>query len=273
MSLIRDLKQKRIEMASYNSREDALQYLLCSRVYPLNTSCTKKIIIGLAPQKNNDFTCIVKIINQTFFGINFTTAAWQAFKLHFAKINSYFNDEVQSGTAEFDKISFNGITLNFTTSYGTKAILLDKIEEKMTASYMSMITDECVEYQVSKKKKAYSPAIVLQKTTFDGIVNIAECIDYAIQANEKIAATVAQCYTNIIDNICKKFTDNKLLPQTKPYVKQYLHSQKVVIKNTISNNLDKNFNENYFDVIFSELLALHCNVISDAVIAKITTTE
>ena len=57
---------KRIKMSSFNSREEAVHYLINARVHPINASCTKKILTGLSAQENDDFTSVVKIINHSF---------------------------------------------------------------------------------------------------------------------------------------------------------------------------------------------------------------
>ena len=41
---------KRIKMSSFNSREEAVHYLINARVRPINASCTKKILTGLSAQ-------------------------------------------------------------------------------------------------------------------------------------------------------------------------------------------------------------------------------
>ena len=78
-------------MSSFNSREEAVHYLINARVHPINAFCTKKISTGLSAQENGDFTSVVKIINHLFFGITLTKEAWEAFKFFYKGISEYFN--------------------------------------------------------------------------------------------------------------------------------------------------------------------------------------
>ena len=141
-------------MSSFNSREEAVHYLINARVHPRNASCTKKILTGLSAQENGDFTSVVKIINHSFFGIRFTKDAWEAFKFCFKYISEYFNTKNSTSP---QKKTFNGISLTYTATFRTKTIVLDRENSPST----SLLDSDDENSTYSKKRKLYTPAIVM----------------------------------------------------------------------------------------------------------------
>ena len=199
-------------------------------------------------------------------------------QVFFKDISEYFNTKNTSTPSEYfntkntntpQKKTFNGINLTYTITFGTKTIVLDR-DDSPTTSLLDSDNDENSTY--SKKRKLYTPAIVMQKTSFDGILKLSKCIDSCIKTNEKLLPLVSECNKNIIEDVCKKFSENIFLPEKDVFVKQYLTSHNEKIKNNIATLFNnKEFSEYYFDIVFYELISLHSKSIVKNVISKLTT--
>lgn len=173
---------------SYRTFVTEFPNLFLATTYALNKSNSKRVCIGLE-HYNGYFHEVVKIINNDKYNTTVTLDHhdWNCFRDQFDPINSYFKDSYAfyHDHGKPNKIFLTHHDLAFTTSYGTKSILLEerpsKKEEEKPATNdnnHSMDTDEphCKKMKVVKP----TPSIVMQYPTFEGLRKQSLLIDLAL---------------------------------------------------------------------------------------------
>lgn len=235
--------------------------LLNARSFPLNISRTKIISVGV--DTHNNFECTVQIQNQTLYDVGFSEEAWVAFKKEFENIRNYFESDASDLSEK--KVTCGDVCLTYASSFGSKAIML----EKKPLSGLQLISDDEEVDATSQKKKPFSPVIVLQKTTFEGLVAITPCIDIYIEDNRKISEDISNLYKYIVDAICRRFTANKRLSRKVIFLEKYIKARIPEFKKDATKNLDAIFCLHHFDMIYHELFALHLYGITRAVSGKL----
>lgn len=237
------------------------RHLLLSTTYGLNSSFTKKIQVGLQSTKEDCFVPIVKLTSNNADGICLDSDTWQQFQACMDHMRQYLNED-QKRTGGINPIIINNITINFTSAYGARAIL---VAYKETNEY-SAANVEKEEQPPSKKRKTYNTAIVMQKVTFLGLENIIKCIDTHLAQLINIVDTVNTCASYIINEIELKlpssYIDCEIIKLTiKGNYEQIEQSVRTQI-----NNLT--FLDVYFSIVFVEILSLKFNEISRAILQK-----
>lgn len=244
---------KRLTMVA--SPKNRILPLLNSRCFPLNVSSTKLITVGLKPQKAFD-SCI-RIQSQNFYGLCFSEKTWTALKSKFETIISYFNNKE---VVVEEKIPCNEIVLTFTTSFGEKAIVLDE-----TAS--EDISDGGDAN--NSPKKVFSPAIVLQKNSFEGLVKIAPCVDAYLENSIRLKDNISKLYDGVIEEIYSKFSEDRQISRDSASVRRYMESNSDEIIDKVSGNVDSVFRVYYLDAFYFELTALYSYGMANSVCKKL----
>lgn len=172
---------------SYRTFVTEFPNIFLATTYALNKSNSKRVCIGLE-HYNGYFHEVVKLINTDKYNTTVTLDHhdWNCFRDQFEPINSYFNDSYAfyREHGKPNKIFLSHHDLAFTTSYGTKSILLEErpqSKEEKTANNdnnQSMDTDEphCKKMKLAKAP----PSIVMQYPTFEGLRKQAVLIDLAL---------------------------------------------------------------------------------------------
>ncbi|EFN87065.1 uncharacterized protein LOC112589874 [Harpegnathos saltator] len=128
-------------------------YMLLSTTYPLNTSHTKRMQIGLrASNDGTTFEPTIKLSGNTSTGIQFNFATWEKFKEYMKYIGDYLHSVTR---AVPEPVHINDVTITFITAYGARAIMVTentKTAEVNTAS-KRMPTDSSQGQQPPTKKR------------------------------------------------------------------------------------------------------------------------
>ncbi|KAL6258350.1 hypothetical protein P5V15_010298 [Pogonomyrmex californicus] len=161
-------KLENIRKIFENSVQNVEQNLLLSTTYPLNTSHTKKLHVGLQlSRKERIFEPVVKLSGNSVEGISFDPDTWQQFQDSIRYMSSYFNG---SSKSKVNPITFANIFINFTSAYGAKAVLVTYKENenfpKESSTGNTQADSKTEEQPSSKKRKTYSVAVVMQPATF-----------------------------------------------------------------------------------------------------------
>lgn len=88
---LQEVLNNKSSRVDYNSENTNNQMLILEKRYPLNTSLTKWVSIGIDPQ---ELSPIVKIHNATLKGPKFTIQEWQEFLSLESILNIFYNDRV-----------------------------------------------------------------------------------------------------------------------------------------------------------------------------------
>ena len=251
-----------------NERRNEQRYLLLSTTYGLNSSHTKKIHVGVRAKNDDDnsFEPVVKLTGNYADGICFDVDTWQQFQSNMKHVILYLSSENQM--AKPDPIIINNISINFTSAYGAKAVLLAYKEDTNQTA-----TDKEVEESQptpSKKRRTYTVAIVMQKATFLGLENIVKCINAHLTQLISIVDTVYTCNKLLITEIELKlssYIDPTFL--NHEIIKLTIKSNYREIKQALQKQIqDLTFLEVYFNIVFEELLALRFNHIVQTILLK-----
>ncbi|XP_024869355.1 high mobility group nucleosome-binding domain-containing protein 5-like, partial [Temnothorax curvispinosus] len=168
----RDIPDKGIpdKGRDFKGRNEQLHMLL-STTYGLNSSHTKRIHVGLQATSEGVFVPLVKLTGNCADGVYFDEKSWQQFQENMGLVSEYLNGESK---LKPNSISINNISVNFTSAYGARSILLAyKENEEDTSARTNQRTGE-ENCPPTKKRKTYAVAIVMQKPTFLGLKNIAK---------------------------------------------------------------------------------------------------
>lgn len=173
------------------------RHLLLSTTYGLNSSFTKKIQVGLQSTKEDCFVPIVKLTSNNADGICLDFDTWQQFQSCMDHMRQYLNED-QKRTGGLSPIIINNITINFTSAYGARAIL---VAYKETNEHLTTNGEKEEEQPPLKKRKTYNTTIVMQKVTFLGLENIIKYVDTHLSQLINIVDTVNTCANYIINEI------------------------------------------------------------------------
>jgi hypothetical protein len=227
------------------AERDEQQCLLLSSTYPLNSSQTKKIHVGLQSSKEGGFVPIVKLSGNSAEGINFDRDAWRQFQRSMELMSEYLNG---CNKTKQQPVLFANIIVSFTTAYGARAILITYKENKES----SYAAEEA--QPATKKRKTYAVAVVMQLATFRGMQSITNCVDARISQLDSIADNVAECEEYLIREIelhlPKNYIDADMIKLTFRGNQQDIER---VVRTQI-NNLT--FLDTYFTIVFLEITAL-----------------
>lgn len=133
--------------------------LLCSTVYGLNKSFSKKTMVGIEVSSKGEMEIVIRLIGNDYAGVRFTPTQWKHFTDSVADIDNYFQTYDKSGVDS--KIVGPGFVIRFTISYGDKAIEIEEIQGQETAC---------------PPVKRYKRSIVMEQTTYDGLKSLLRCI-------------------------------------------------------------------------------------------------
>ena len=183
-------RRKRMTMieTEETSLEKSLNFNFLTTTYPLNNSASKKVIDGLYYSKN--FKCFkpfIQLLNSHYtHGLKLNSNTWSVIQNRFQDITLYFDN--LGNIERNDKIRLNDVDIIFTTSYGTKSVIFDR-----------GFTNQ----ESTKRRKTYTPAVIMQKRTFEGLKRTAVCIDERFHRLERITSLVNQCKDLINDELGK----------------------------------------------------------------------
>ena len=91
----------------------------------------------------------------------------------------------------YNFVVIKNITISFTTSYGSKSILLVYKEEKENSNGNLQKEEDALD--LLRRNGEPVVVIVMQKTTFLGLRSIVKCIDARLKQLESLSDNVNKC--------------------------------------------------------------------------------
>lgn len=244
-----------------NARRHEQRYLLLSTTYGLNSSHTKKIHVGLQSRNNGNFVPVVKLSGNYAEGICFDVNTWRQFQANMEHMNLYLNENLK---IKPDPIIIENISINFTTAYGARAVLVAYKENKDHVA--DGIAEEEEAQPPLKKRKTYAVAIVMQKTTFLGLEHIRKCVDAHLTQLVSIVDTVDATVRYLINEIELKLPSSYI---DREIIKLTIKGNYQEIERNVQTQINNlTFLDVYFDIVFVELLTLRFNEIVRIILLK-----
>ncbi|KAL6254309.1 hypothetical protein P5V15_014358 [Pogonomyrmex californicus] len=233
--------------------------MMLSITYGLNISHTKRIHVGLQTTNEGIFVPMVKLTGNYAERIYFDADSWQQFLNNMGLIDEYLNANNKSRP---DPIIVKNVAINFISSYGSRSILLAYKEneeatmENIEIQHRGTTTDS---QPPTKRRKTYTVAIVMQKSTFHDLKNIVKCVDAHLKHLQNVTDNVNKCAQYLIKeielNLPKSYIDSDIV---KLSLKGNYHE---IARNVHTQINDLTFLDMYFDIIFVELTSLRFNEI------------
>jgi len=239
--------------------------MLLSTTYGLNSSYTKKIHVGLITEDNvePDFLPVVKLTSHGAAGICFDMESWQKFQENMETMSTYLSGD----KINLSSIIFNKIIINFTTAYGARAILIAYRENEQEDLSSETAEDASANGPRPKKRKTYNIGIVMQRTTFQGLENIVDCVNANLNRLNLISNNVNECAQYLINEIQLKLPVSGAINNS--IVKLTIRGNSKEIERNVRTQLkDLVFLDVYFEITFLEIISLYFEQIVHAIIAK-----
>jgi len=152
-------------------------HMLLSTTYGLNNSHIKRLYVGLQTTNEEVFKPLVKVeTTQTEFILMQTRSS----SFYIGLMNEYLTGD---NKLKPNPVIIKNIYISITTAYGVRSILMTYKENEEGHSMENIIGElrrdkETAESSpAAKKRRTYAVAIVMQKTTFQGLENVVKCID------------------------------------------------------------------------------------------------
>lgn len=228
--------------------------LILSTTYPLNHSATKKLVIGLQPDMNGHFDPVIKLINrEETIGIALDTETWPDIVELIDEIMEYYNGDGFGPLAQPDPAQVGQYKISFTTSYGKKAIGFDRWRKQSDPE-----AELLVDGAKNRKKHYHTPPLLMQKQTFEGLIQLVVCVDERIHRLRRYTTDVNKCFDNIVVTLRTKIPDvlppeNLTISSVQEFIRKFAKDLKLSAQNS---GLSLVFLEHYFDIIYAELTAL-----------------
>lgn len=245
-------------------------HMLLTTTYGLNNSHTKTLHVGLQISNAGVFVPLVKLSGSNADGLYFDADSWQQFLLNMPLMREYLSG---NNKLKPNPITVNNITINFTSAYGAKSILLAYKENEEDHSTENtggedLRREEATEDSSppAKKRRTYAVAIVMQKTTFQGLENVVKCVDAHLNHLQLLSASVNECARYLINEIELKLPTSYI---DQEIIKLTLRGNYDEIERCVRTQInDLTFLDMYFNIIFLELTSLRLNEILHIILSK-----
>lgn len=234
--------------------------LILGTTYTLNSSETKKVNIGLQPRADGSIHPVVKLQNNTMAGgIVFESESWHLLQTKLPDISKYFagGQKIAWGSSWRTPlpVRIGDCEILFTSSYGAKSVVFDRpVEENTTVEDEESQQDP---EPPTKKRKNYSPAVVMQKPSFDGLLNVLVCLDERFRRLQRNVTHVEKCVSvlcaELLLHIPAEEEPEKI---DEVRVKELMKNNFNSLKEAVQLRLDPAFVELTFDIVFLELSVL-----------------
>lgn len=190
---------------------------LLPAIFPLNSSLTKKVVVGLEYDNNvRNFVPKLRLIGRDFIGVPFDEETWIDFKNVLEEVTMFFGSYDQKIMGR--RISIGKLCINLTTSHCDRAVEI----------YES--TDEVDDSRGQKKK--FTRNIVFKFSTFTNLRKLVKCIDSKFAELNRITALLDV----LLDEFVKKLYAVIQHPQDSQY---FLMTAQVIETSDIRLNEDE----------------------------------
>lgn len=241
---------------SFNEKKRVEAQLILGSTYALNHSETKRISVGLQPLETGQITPVLKLQNNNSSGgIVFNSSGFSILHDCLSEITQYFEGTQKtirgSSWRTPSAIRIDDCEIIFTTSFGAKSIVFDRISEEVTE--IRDVTSE----PPQKKARQYSPAVVMQKTTFEGLCNVITCVDEHFKRLQRCVSDVEMCVRLVCAELLLHVPSNEKHENINEVcVKELIKNNHKSLKEAVKVRMDSSFAENYFEIVFLEVTVL-----------------
>lgn len=251
----------REEYNDHSSLKNFQNSLLCSTIYQLNYSGSKKASVGLTYDHHTQrYKPVVQLQNSYYSrGLNFDTESWEELQFKIDEISTYFNSS--SGNLciqQQERIKLSKIDIILTTSYGMKSVM-----------FCQRNPDTENSVYVHKKKRILTPSITIQKKTFEGLKSVIICVNERCRRLERVLSEINSCKDLIVYELEKFLTLYDFQnTNSSQIVRDTVFEKRNFIKENVLRNLNSQnsvFIQHYFEIVFLEIVILHHNILHDEV--------
>lgn len=152
--------------------------------------------------------------------------------------------------------SVSDINVKFTSSYQHKALCIDRgIEPEDVESVNG--NNDGTEPSPAKKRKPYTPQIVLHQVTFDELETQAVVIKNYFNEVRERSRTIEKIFPVILKSIENLMNENKNLSGSVNILKLFVESQIEKIINNVTDICEEQFEASEMSKICMELLTFH----------------
>lgn len=239
--------KKRKIMSRCTSLKKFQKHLILSTTYGLNKSFSKKVIVGLEEQTDGKFEPAIRVMNNCSYGITFKLNSWTKLNQEINQISAYFDSDCSQSEEWKNDVDINEYFIVFTTSHGAKAIVFDPKPEE---------DEEHPDDNSTKKLKLYSPSIVMQKTSFDGLKNIIPCLNERFQQIDKLTESVNLSKNFLVQAVCSYLEEQDTGPPSEEFIKQLILAKADRLKEDSQSILQPEFVKHHHEIVFLEFMAL-----------------
>lgn len=253
--------------------------MLLSTTYGINYSFSTTVSVGYS-LVGERFEPIVQFSGQGGSVIAMRAEIWWKFLNALNDINKYlakptptdYSPDISTDTTPVD---LNGYTVSFILAHGSRAIKISEPAELWKKEEDRTTDDETSAYNRPsfKKRKLYSPSIVLQKTSMDGLNAIIPCVsDHLYHLSNHVVA-VNDSKEDIVRELTTLanafgFVDTPLERFTELVLKDFDEMHEV-----LKRNFEPNFATNMYKTVMLELKALFDVAIAKEIKANIDSTR
>lgn len=198
-----------------------------TRIYSLNPSHSKTVIMGLVPSGPGTFVPVIRLVNQTGCGITFTEDSFAIFNVHIPRMQAYLERKKKEGDTDTrtSTIYFEGITVKMANAYGGKSLIMDQDNpdgDQTEETYDSDYEGEAQQEQPLKRRKLFTPSIVMHRITFEQLVHLLPCLEKQLTYLRSIISEVTQYKKTIVDHIDSLYAANHSVLKTRPIIHQFI---------------------------------------------------
>lgn len=236
------------------------RHLVLSTTYGLNISWSKKITVGLRLRIDGTFEPVIRLINNYSSGVSLTVAAWEDLIESFELVDTYLDKKDAKSENKLydltnDTIALDNSMMRFTTAHGSRVVAFYTRASDVPESADD--GDEASEGPSSaKKSKTYTPMIVMQKGTFDGLKNIACCISARLTRLESLMKDVNVSKDAMVKYFASVLLIRKMKSPTLQQIGALVCEEADTAREVVSLQCDTNFKDMYFEIVFAELSRL-----------------
>lgn len=194
MSTPKRVREEDKSLETINHSRPLSKTMLLPTTYGLNASCSKSVTIGLELVNGKNFEVVIKFSNRYSDGISLSVAEWQELSKQRSTIEHWFNNQEASiNDSTPTTQSLGRQSLSFTTSYNERAIIL-------------ALKGPSDHGALKKAKKAFSLDIVMQKTTYQGLLRLTPCINTRMELLSEDLSIAQEIADKLIELISLKIT-------------------------------------------------------------------
>ncbi|XP_048515905.1 uncharacterized protein LOC125502155 [Athalia rosae] len=248
------------------------RHLLLSSKYGLNASWSKKLTVGLRLRMNGTFEPVVRLINNYSSGVSLGLEGWASLIANLPKLEEYFVKKDAPGDNLFALVNNTialdgGCSLRFTTAHGAKVIAFYSTEtsgngDDATIENSTQEDDEeDTTTQGAKRRKVYTPVIVMQKVTFDGLKHIACCANERLLQLDALLGDVNRSKESVVRYFASIITARKIKAPTLQQIHGAVCDDIETAREVVCLQFDIGFRDYFFDIVYCEMMRLFLSYI------------